>query len=182
MNKLEKTIQSVIDDNVLRTHGCIQSGAESNVSADAPLDWNGLSIHHFVICLCCLSDNSPIRFRWSDQISPFPFFLRLLQSGDCFHYHENALLQWRVAFANAFIICPEGIDGLGDQMRIPKPSYSPNIAPSDFVLFGYLKKKLTEYDIPDRVRLKLAITHIFSEIGQETLIPVLELGSNDSNG
>jgi hypothetical protein len=54
--------------------------------------------------------------------------------------------------------------------RIPQPSYSPDIAPSDFFLFGYLKEKLIEYDIPDQERLKLAITHIFSVIGQETLI------------
>jgi hypothetical protein len=52
--------------------------------------------------------------------------------------------------------------------RIPQPSYSPDKAPSDFFLFGDLKEKLTEYDIPDRERRKLAITHIFSEIGQET--------------
>jgi hypothetical protein len=58
--------------------------------------------------------------------------------------------------------------------RIPQPSYSPDIAPCDFFLFGYLKEKLTEYDIPDREGLKLAITHIFSEIGQETLITVFE--------
>jgi hypothetical protein len=56
--------------------------------------------------------------------------------------------------------------------RIPQPSYSPDIAPSNFFLFGYLKEKLTEYDIPDWERLQLAITHIFSEIGQETLITV----------
>jgi hypothetical protein len=56
--------------------------------------------------------------------------------------------------------------------RIPQLSYSPDIAPSDFFFFGYLKEKLTEYDIQDRERLKLAITHIFSEIGQETLITV----------
>jgi hypothetical protein len=49
---------------------------------------------------------------------------------------------------------------------------SPDTAPNDFFLFGYLKEKLTEYDIPDRERLKLAITHDFSEIGQETLITV----------
>jgi hypothetical protein len=54
--------------------------------------------------------------------------------------------------------------------QIPQPSYSPDIAPSDFFLFGHLKEKLTEYDFPDRERRKLAITHIFREIGQETLI------------
>jgi histone-lysine N-methyltransferase SETMAR len=56
--------------------------------------------------------------------------------------------------------------------RIPHPSYSPDIAPSDFFRFDYVKEKLTEYDIPDRERLKFAITHIFSQIGQETLITV----------
>jgi hypothetical protein len=55
---------------------------------------------------------------------------------------------------------------------IPQLSSSSDIAPSDFFLFGYLQEKLTEYGIPDRERLKSAITHIFSEIGQETLITV----------
>jgi transposase len=58
--------------------------------------------------------------------------------------------------------------------RLSQPSHSPDIAPSDFSLFGYLKEKLTEYDIPDRERRKLAITHIFSETGQETLITNFE--------
>jgi hypothetical protein len=37
-----------------------------------------------------------------------------------------------------------------------------------------MKRKLTEYDIPDRQSLKSAITHIFDAIGQETLIAVFE--------
>jgi hypothetical protein len=58
--------------------------------------------------------------------------------------------------------------------RIPHPASGPDFAPSDSFLFGYIKRKLTEYDIPDRQSLKSAITHIFDEIGQETLILVFE--------
>jgi hypothetical protein len=39
-------------------------------------------------------------------------------------------------------------------------------------------RKLTEYDITDRQSLKSAIAHIFDEIGQETLIAVLETWIN----
>jgi hypothetical protein len=58
--------------------------------------------------------------------------------------------------------------------RTPHPTYSPDLAPSDFFLFGYIKRELTEYHIPDRESLKSAITHILDEIGQETLITVFE--------
>jgi hypothetical protein len=43
---------------------------------------------------------------------------------------------------------------------------------------GHIKRKITEYDIPDRQNLKSAITHIFDEIGQETHIAVLETWIN----
>jgi hypothetical protein len=62
--------------------------------------------------------------------------------------------------------------------RIPHPAYSPDLTPSDFFLFGYIKQKLTEYDIPDRKNLKSGITYIFHEIGQETLMTVLETWTN----
>jgi hypothetical protein len=51
--------------------------------------------------------------------------------------------------------------------RIPHLASRPNLAPSDYLLFGHIKRKLTEYDIPDRQNLKSAITHIFDEIGQK---------------
>jgi hypothetical protein len=34
--------------------------------------------------------------------------------------------------------------------RIPHPDYSPDLGPSEFFLFGYIKRKLTEYDISDQ--------------------------------
>jgi hypothetical protein len=56
--------------------------------------------------------------------------------------------------------------------RIPHPAYSPDLAPSHPFLFGFLKEKLPEYQIPDRENLKRMIMHIFSEISEETLISV----------
>jgi hypothetical protein len=56
---------------------------------------------------------------------------------------------------------------------MPHPAYSPNLAPSD-LFFGYIKRKLTEYEIPDRESLKSAITHMFGEIGQDTFILIFE--------
>jgi hypothetical protein len=52
------------------------------------------------------------------------------------------------------------------------PADSPDLAPSDFFLFDETKRKLIEYGIPGRQSLKSAVTHIFDELGQETLITV----------
>jgi hypothetical protein len=62
--------------------------------------------------------------------------------------------------------------------RIAYPAYSPDLALSDFFLFGYIKRKLTKYVILDRQGLKSAITHIFDEIGQETLITLFKTWIN----
>jgi hypothetical protein len=48
--------------------------------------------------------------------------------------------------------------------RMPHPAYRPDLALRDFFLFGYIKQKLTEYNIPDRQNLKNAIIDIFDEI------------------
>jgi hypothetical protein len=57
---------------------------------------------------------------------------------------------------------------------IPYPAYSPDLAPNDFFLFSYIKRKFTEYNIPDQQSLKSVITHISDEIGQETLIVIFK--------
>jgi hypothetical protein len=49
--------------------------------------------------------------------------------------------------------------------QIPHTASSPDLAPSDFFLFGDFRRKLTEYEIRDRQSLKSAITQIFDEIG-----------------
>jgi hypothetical protein len=49
---------------------------------------------------------------------------------------------------------------------------TPDFAPGDFVLFGYLKQQLQEANVPDRKNLKSAISSIFREIGGEVLISV----------
>jgi hypothetical protein len=49
-----------------------------------------------------------------------------------------------------------------------------DLAPSDFFLVGYIKRKLREYDITDPQSLKSATTYLFDEIGQETLMAVFE--------
>jgi hypothetical protein len=62
--------------------------------------------------------------------------------------------------------------------RIPHPAYSLDLAPGDVFLFGYIKRKLTEYNIPDPQSLQSTITHIFDETGQETLTAVFETWTN----
>jgi transposase len=56
--------------------------------------------------------------------------------------------------------------------RLPHPAYSPDLAPSDFFLFGYLKEKLTDFPCATREQLKIAIIEIFSGIDREILLSV----------
>jgi hypothetical protein len=56
--------------------------------------------------------------------------------------------------------------------RLPHPAYSPDLAPSDFVLFGYLKEQLTDYDCTTRDELKQAIIEIFNGIADDVLVSV----------
>jgi hypothetical protein len=51
--------------------------------------------------------------------------------------------------------------------RMPHPAYSPDLAPSDFFLFGYLKAKLQ-----GRHGLIFAIREIMAEVSRDTLISV----------
>jgi hypothetical protein len=47
--------------------------------------------------------------------------------------------------------------------RLPHPVSSPDLAPSDFFLFSYLKEKLTAFHCTTRDELKSAIITIFNE-------------------
>jgi hypothetical protein len=62
--------------------------------------------------------------------------------------------------------------------RIPHPAYIPDREPSDSFLFGHIKQTVTEYNIPDPQSSQRAITHIFDEIRQRTLIAVFETWIN----
>jgi hypothetical protein len=56
--------------------------------------------------------------------------------------------------------------------RLPHPAYSPDLAPSDFFLFGHLKEKVIDYNCETREQLKEAIIEIFNEIPQDALVSV----------
>ena len=51
--------------------------------------------------------------------------------------------------------------------RAPHPPYSPDIAPSDFFLFGYVKEKLKGYKFKSRDDLKDKILEILSNINTD---------------
>jgi hypothetical protein len=55
---------------------------------------------------------------------------------------------------------------------LPYPAYSPDLAPSDFFLFGCIKEKLTNFNCETRDNLKDAIVEIFNGIEKETLVAV----------
>jgi hypothetical protein len=54
--------------------------------------------------------------------------------------------------------------------RLPHLVYRPDLAPSDFFLFGYLKDKLTAFHCTTRDELKSVIITIFNEIDRDSLL------------
>jgi hypothetical protein len=52
--------------------------------------------------------------------------------------------------------------------RAPHPAYSPDLAPSDFYLFGYVRQLLAGEGFPDRKALVGAINAILARIDQVT--------------
>jgi hypothetical protein len=53
--------------------------------------------------------------------------------------------------------------------REPHPPYSPDLASSDFYLFGYIKQLLVEHELPDRGAFLEAVRHILEGIKKVTL-------------
>jgi hypothetical protein len=56
--------------------------------------------------------------------------------------------------------------------RVPHPAYRPDLAPSDFFLFGTVKAELQNYEIHSREDLISAIMTVFGQMSKETLISV----------
>jgi len=54
--------------------------------------------------------------------------------------------------------------------RIPHPAYSPDLSPSDFFIFGYMKHQLQGHSFGTREELFDAVQRILYEIPKETLI------------
>jgi hypothetical protein len=62
--------------------------------------------------------------------------------------------------------------GLNRMKQAPHPPYSPDLAPSDFALFGYVKGKLMGYRAETPSELLVRIRVILAEIPRETLSTV----------
>ena len=58
--------------------------------------------------------------------------------------------------------------------RAPQPPYSPDIAPSDFYLFGYVKGLLAGRTFQSADELLSAVTEILNEISEKTLLRVFK--------
>ena len=58
--------------------------------------------------------------------------------------------------------------------RAPHPAYSPDIAPSDFFLFGYMKEMLKGSSFKSLDDLKERIHEILSKISREIRLSVFE--------
>jgi histone-lysine N-methyltransferase SETMAR len=55
---------------------------------------------------------------------------------------------------------------------VPHPPYSPDLAPSDFWIFSYLKRKLQGLDISTDAKLEAEVDAILFSLTEETLFPV----------
>jgi transposase len=53
--------------------------------------------------------------------------------------------------------------------KLPHPPYSPDISPSDFYLFGKVKRALVGQEIPDEVSLLHAVAEILNGISTDEL-------------
>jgi histone-lysine N-methyltransferase SETMAR len=58
--------------------------------------------------------------------------------------------------------------------NLPHPPYSPDLAPSDFFLFGHVKEKLKGQKFPNEKALLQAIQNVLGEIPKATLIRVMD--------
>jgi hypothetical protein len=58
------------------------------------------------------------------------------------------------------------------------PAYNPDLAPSDFFLFGCIKGKLFDYNYESRDDLLNTITEIVTGVDQEMLLSVFESWTN----
>ena len=58
--------------------------------------------------------------------------------------------------------------------RAPHPPYSPDIAPSDFFLFGYIKNKMEGQSYESRKEVKKCITDILQQIPTDMLKRVFD--------
>ena len=67
----------------------------------------------------------------------------------------------------------EKIESLGI-FRAPQPAYSPDISPSDYFLFGYIKEKLKGQVFQSRDALFESINEILSTISKDMLIEVFQ--------
>ena len=61
-----------------------------------------------------------------------------------------------------------------DMERAPQPPYSPDLAPSDFYLFGYIKGLLAGRSFNSAEELLSAVDEILSEISETTLMRVFK--------
>jgi transposase len=60
--------------------------------------------------------------------------------------------------------------------RVRHPPYSPDLAPSDFYLFGYVKHQLRGHEFTEGPELVSAISEILNQISIDTSVEVLTTG------
>jgi hypothetical protein len=60
--------------------------------------------------------------------------------------------------------------------RAPHPPDSPDLAPSDFYLFGHVSHQLQGHELTEGAQFVSAISDIFDQIPKDTLVLVLTTG------
>jgi hypothetical protein len=94
---------------------------------------------------------------------------------------RKALKSWLIHMDNAR---PDNLGRVQSRIeasrteRLPRPAYSPGVASSDFLLFGAIKGKLSDYGYESRDDLLNATAEISTGFNQEVLLSVFESGLN----
>jgi hypothetical protein len=65
------------------------------------------------------------------------------------------------------------IHGENNSKRAPHPPFSPDLVPSDFLLFGYIQAKLQEVEFMEKDNLLAEIHEVLDGMSGKALKPVL---------
>jgi hypothetical protein len=73
--------------------------------------------------------------------------------------------------AGAYVVkCITGYMNYNSLKRAPRPTYSPDLAPSDFYIFGYVKHKLQGHEFTEGAGPVSAISEMLNQIPTNTLV------------
>jgi transposase len=96
--------------------------------------------------------------------------LKLSASGE---QSEHLIVHWDNARSHSAGMIKKSIEG-SNLVILPQPPYSPDLAPSDFFLFGYMKNQLRGKKSENTTELLIQISDVMKAITLETRLRVMK--------